>query len=440
MSKIYENGITKDSVTGQVIQVGRSTDAIDPPSTKTPFELGTGISGYDAALAKEKANPTPVDTTGIKYNPDGSRILTGAEKEIADYYAQNKPKTAAEIAAEDEKIRQEHLVQQQQAITGINSMYDNLLGQINKDNNSRLGSTASINALSGNRGSASGAANEDATMTNNANVVKANEAERNAKISQVMNDYKTKIKDDILKATELRKTDANAWLTYKAGELDRNKANAVELRKNFIAAGMKPEELTDEVYKEIAVNAGYTIDQAKALYKSEYDAKIKAFTDAEAKSSADLLKTKAETAKLEAEAGAKSQSNILLNKGYVYISTPAERDQYKSEGKITTNIGGKEYLVPGNIKTKVITKGNNQVLIDMNTGEEIKVLGPKPSGAGSSDKNYTAVTIPGNLKNEILANIKGGADVDTMMATYPEVATTYIQSFYTKNTFDDYLK
>ena len=410
---------------------GTTTYYTDGTSTFTP--QATNPQGLTVAGMVAKGNETPVsatDTSTIKYNQDGTRVLTGAEKDIDDYFAGLKPKTPEQIAADEEKIRQDKLLQQNQAIDSINQMYNNLLSQINKDNESRLGSAASINALSGQRGSASGAANDSNVRAANQKIVSANEQERNAKVSQVRNDYQNKISEEITKARELRTADANSWIEYQSNTLERNKQRAVDLRKAFIAAGASPEELTEDDYKELATNSGYTIDQAKAIYKSEYDASIKSAVAAEEERLAKLEKTYAETDKINSETNKNSQENLMIDKGYTYISTPAERDAFKAQGKLTVEVNGKTYLVPSKMNTKVITKGNNQVLIDMDTGEEIKNLGPKPAGAGSSDKNYTDTTIPGDLKSEILTNKQAGADLETLMVTYPEVSTKYLQSLF----------
>lgn len=374
-----------------------------------------------------------VDAAGITYNPDGTRKLS-AEEEIADFYDKNRPKTAEEIAAEEEKIRQGNYEQQQLAISGINQIYDNLLAQINRDNASRMGSAATINALSGQRGTPSGAAIEDTQMRKNNEIVNATNAERSAKISQIMSSYKKSISEEITAAKEARTKDANSWLAYKAGEVDRQKSHAVDLRKAFLASNMKPDEIDDKTYQEMADAGGYTVDQAKALYKSEYDKAITDFVAKEEKESAQLEKIKAETAKLKADTLAKSEDNLLINKGYTYISTPAERDAYKKQGRIVVVKNGRTYLAPTTMKTQVITRGSNNILIDSSTGEEIKDLGPARSKAGGSGstKNYTATTIPSDLKKEILTNKAAGADIDTLMNAYSEVSTSYIQSLFAK--------
>jgi len=427
-----EKTVSRTAVNENPSNPGTTTYYSDGTSTFTPAATnpqGLTVAGM-VAKANETPATTPVNTTDVKYNSDGTRVLSGTEKEIADYYTGLKPKTADEIAKDEEAIRQRKLEQQNQAISSINQMYDNLLAQINVDNKSRLGSAASINALSGQRGSASGAANEVATRNKNEAVIKANENERNAKIEQVRNDYQTKISDEITKAKELRTNDANAWIKYQTDTLERNKQTSVDLRKAFIAAGAKPEELSDDDYKEIATNGGYTVDQAKAIYKSEYDSSIKLAVQAEEKRVAELEKTRAETTKLKADANAKSDENILINKGYVYVSTPEQRDALKASGKIITEKNGKTYVAPSTLKTKVITKGSNQVLIDMDTGEEIKNLGPKPSGVGSSEKNYTATTIPAKVKSELLSDKASGASIDELFSYYPDVSTSYIQSLF----------
>lgn len=427
--------------------------SIIPPAPEVPSTI-PGVFNTEAGKKFAAGRPTYVSPTGnqsdtsnnnpeynagIKYNSDGTRVLSSAEQEIANYYANNKPKTPSEIAADEDKIRQDRLIQQQQAITSINSMYDNLLNQINKDNSSRLGSAASINALSGNRGSASGLANESNVRTANQRVIDANEAERTAKISQIMNDYKNQISDEITKARELRTKDANAYLAYKAGEIDRNKATASDLRAKLIGARLKPEDIDEETYKQIGEAGGYTADEAKILYTADYNQAVKDFAASEAakvaaskKAAAEVEKTQAETEKLKADANAKSDENLLINKGYVYVSTPAQRDQLISEGRIVTERNGKTYVAPNTVKTKVITRGSNNILIDSTTGDDIKDLGPTKTPAGNgSTKNYTATTIPADIKKDLLYDKQTKkADLDTLLNAYPEVSTSYIQSLF----------
>ena len=293
------------------------------------------------------------DTT-VTYNTDGTRKET-TEDEIAAYYANKKPKTPEEIAAEEERIRQRRLEQQQAEIATIEQMYSGIMDQIYRDNTRRLGSSYNITALTGERGSPSGQAETNKTKAYNQSIVDAKLAEKQAKISQIMSDYQTKINDDILKATELRTKDAEAWLEYQSKEADRIRSNAAELRKNFITAGMAPEEIDDATWKMIADAGGYTVEQAKALYKAEYDSQQAAFVAAEQeklareeKARLENEKTKAETEKIlsDAQSSQEEKERLLISKGYVYMSTPALRDQYVRKGRVMVTVNGRTYMAP----------------------------------------------------------------------------------------------
>lgn len=51
----------------------------------------------------------------------------------------------------------------------------------------------------------------------------------------------------------------------------------------------------------------------------------------------------------------------------------------------------------------------------------------------SIPKNYTGLTIPNNVKTDLLADVKAGNKIEDVMAAYPEVDTAYIQSLYPKS-------
>ncbi len=390
------------------------------------------------------AEPVDVDAGagvagGVTYRPDGTRVLTAEEQEIADYYDQNRPQTPEEIAATEKTKREANLKQQQEAIDGINSMYNNLLAQIGEDNKSRIGSGAAINALSGQRGSASGSAASDAIAKKNQDIVAAKEAERNAKIAVIRSNYKKQIDDDLFKATEARKADADSWIAYKAGEIDRNKAFSADLRKQYITANLAPDEIDDEAYQEMAESGGYSLDQVKALYENEYNTRHDEFLRNEEERLAELDKTTAETEKIRSEAGAKDreQEELLIKEGYTYMTTPEQRDELRDKGNIMVTYDGRTYMAPTDLKTKVITREGNNILINSVTGEDIKDLGASraPAGGPGASKNFTATTIPADVKKDLLFDKSEGRTIDELMNAYPEVSTSYLQSLFGINTF-----
>ena len=79
------------------------------------------------------------------------------------------------------------------------------------------------------------------------------------------------------------------------------------------------------------------------------------------------------------EVGAMQTAGELLNsEGWVYVSTPAERDRLKAQGYEITQAGGRTYAreaVQGERDTKVVTAGGRSLLINTQTGDTIKDLG-----------------------------------------------------------------
>lgn len=452
--QIYQpDGTFRDA---SIVSPPKPVDYVDVPAPKVAEVPSTIPGQFNTEAGKKFAagRPSTIDTPTtpvqspvvtaqpsplVTYKPDGTRILSADEQALSDYYNQNKPVTQEEIAAREEQIRQRNLTEQQNAISGINAMYTNILNQVNQENKSRAGSAATITALAGERGSASGAASEARVAKAGEDIVKATETERQAKIDAILTNSRRQTDAELAQERELRTTDANKWLEYKAGEVERSKARALDLRKSFIASSIKPEEIDDKTYEQIAQAGGYTLDQAKSLYKAEYDNAQKSFLETERKRLAEIekttlenTKTKAETKKIEADTAAKSEENLLLNKGYTYVSTPAERDALKKQGRTIIERNGKTYVGPVNKNTKVITRGNNNILIDTITGADIRNLGPAKTkvGGSGSNKNYTATTIPADIKKDLLYDKNNGGELDDLMNAYPEVSTSYIQSLF----------
>lgn len=441
---------TKIIRNGQEVEVNdygqTMAEANDPSSWQNGKYVGPSVSkseqtngGTQTTYANgwQKFTPTPVNAqgmtaqqmsasgsasqgaqsgaqAGVVYNPDGTR--SEADQALADYYAGKKPKTAAEIASDEEKIRQQKLQQQQAEIDSINAMYTNILNQVALDNKDRLGSTATIQALTGERGSKSGAADVDKTKAYNQSIVDAKNAEKQAKIAAVMSDYQNRIDNSIMEAAKLRETDANAWIDYQKGEAERTRSNAADLRKNFLAAGLKAEEIDEETWKKIAETGGYTVDQAKALYKAEEEQAAADFVANEQKALAESEKIAAEADKIKAETNkliadttksAEEKERLLINKGYVYMSTPAIRDSFTAKGRVMVTVNGRTYMAP-------IEKDPNKT----------------SGGSDTGSKNYTATTIPGDVKADLLADKNAGFTLDEVMSAYPEVSTSYLQSLY----------
>lgn len=408
-----EKTVTRTAVNENPANPGTTTYYSDGTSSFSPKQVNP-----QGMTLQEMVNYSNNQTPAVTYNPDGTRVLTDAEKKMEDYYASKEPKTPEEIAAEEEAIRQRRLERQQAEIDTVNAMYANILNQIGIDNKDRLGSTATIQALTGERGSKSGAADVKKTTDYNTSVVRAAEAEKANKIAAIMSDYEIQIDRDLELARKNRETDAASWIEYQNTTAERNRTNAANLRASLIDAGLEPTEIDDPTWQKIADAGGYTVAQAKALYKSDYDKRQAALVAAEEEAALEFTKkqlanakTEAEVTKILAEANntAEEKENLLIREGYIYMSTPAQRDQYAKTGRIMVTVNGRTYMAP-------------------------MEKDPNKSSSGSGNKNYTATTIPADIKADLLADKAAGVTEEELMTAYPEVSTTYIGQLFGKNT------
>lgn len=406
--------------------ITRTVDNENPSNPGTTTYYSDGTSSFSpkqvnpqGMTSQEMVNYSNNQTPAVTYNPDGTRKLTEDEQKMKDYYASKEPKTPEEIAAEEEAIRQRRLERQQAEIDTVNAMYANILNQISIDNKDRLGSTATIQALTGERGSKSGAADVKKTTDYNTSVIQAAEAEKANKIAAIMSDYEIQIDKDLENARKLRESDANSWIEYQNSTAERNRTNAANLRASLIDADVEASEIDEPTWQKIADAGGYTVAQAKALYKSDYDKRQAALVAAEEEAALEFTKkqlanakTEADIKKILAEASATNdqKENLLIKEGYIYMTTPAQRDAYASRGRIMVTVNGRTYMAP-------MEKDPN-----------------KSSGGSTTTKNYTATTIPADIKADLLADKAAGVSEEELMTAYPEVSTTYIGQLFGKNT------
>ena len=90
----------------------------------------------------------------------------------------------------------------------------------------------------------------------------------------------------------------------------------------------------------------------------------------------------------------------LLNKGYTYVATPAERDYLKKQGYSITTLNGRTYAKPPQTKTVQIGKSDYLITFD-EAGNIIgkTLLGSSGTGTGSK-------TSSGSTFNKKLAQSK----------------------------------
>jgi hypothetical protein len=368
----------------------------------------------------DKGNtPTPpVTTTPLTYNADGTRTVTAADK----FWADNPVQTKADYDKQQAQTKADFATRQQSALDAINTMYTSILSKANNTAQDKLGSQNVMNALSGQRGSESGAANVDKVNSANDDIYQGLLAEKQAKISSIMDkNYKDQT-SELQYQNDLRRKDLDSYLSYMGEKEKTDLTKSQAMRAELIKSNIGINDIDPATLKQMADNAGYSVEQFKALYEAERKTQEKSFLDNEQKRLSELAKTTAETAKLNNEAN--KPNDPLLSKGYIPVKNT---DNLKG---LTENdiirVGDKIYRIPANLKKQTTA----DKLSEYETKKQIDSR--YKTQKTTTSKNFNDSSIPAELKKEIITNITSGANIDDVMKTYPEVSSNYIKSLYTK--------
>ena len=112
--------------------------------------------------------------------------------------------------------------------------------------------------------------------------------------------------------------------------------------------------------------------------------------------------------------------NIVKGEVQTYLDTKEKNAKAKTTTK-TIKIGSSTYLYTYDDTGKVISK--------------ILLGGGSSSGGKAVTKNYTAISIPANIKKDLVDDIKAGHGASEVIKAYPEVSSSYIYSFYSSSKY-----
>lgn len=379
-----------------------------PIQTSTPV---TSVAGNTPANSTSTAVATPLST--VEYNPDGTRKL--ATTQLDKYWQDNALENDATYQTRIGQIKADNLARQQKSIDAINSMYVNILGQANIENQNRANQTSVVNALSGLRGSNVGAANDANTAAANEQHLSAVEAEKQQKAQGIMDSFNNQLQDELQFQENLRRSDRNAWLQYMQSDMGpdaRRKDMADNIRKQLITAGVDPTAVTADQWKMMADAAGMDVDQFKTIYKAEHTQNQASLVAANAKSALEREKLKAETAKLAAEAGQNLGGGLkasdFIAKGDRYISS---LDEYKK----LVGQGYDQYndftFLPDH---RIFLKADNSKAYEKKKATDKKYV----VRSGSGTEKYT---MDPAMASDITSKIQDGATLADLYVTYPDV-------------------
>lgn len=341
------------------------------PETQPPEPYAyIGADGIKRDSQNNVYRPNPsTSNPSIVYNPDGTRSA------IDQYWDTNNPTaTAANFATTQEQTKNDFMKRQQDAINSVDNMYVSILSRANEKNANRLGSTNVINALSGQRGSASGAANVDTIMGANNADIEGIQKEKGAKIAEVMGRYTKDMQDELRYQNELRQADTEKWLTYMGSKETENKLNSKAMRADLLKSNIKIEDIAPDQLQKMAEAGGYSVDLFKSIYESERKTQEKASVDAEAEKlsklemdKANLTKTNAEIEKLKSDSKNAGKDFQVVN-GEIWMTDKTTRTSQKVGGE-------KEKKIP---ETKTV--GNDLLQYNETTGGWDKIYSAPTDG------------------------------------------------------------
>lgn len=364
------------SVTQQP-QVGISDAEIEQLRTQG-YREGDTVPGRgrllpDGTFAQDAGSVTP-GGLGL-----GRTFVGGKTQDELDL--EKSLKDRANIVVDEEKIRRQTERLFQKEIDALNEVYAVQRAEARQRGLGRLGSDTAIQARRGLIGSSFGEAQTGAVEGKNKEELRAVDAERNAKISNILGQMRKSQVDEIERRRKAATEGADSLVDYYKGKLDRTNSAAQSAIAAMVAVG----DVTDDELQQAADSLGVDINTLKSQYQT-------ALKDKQTKDKKTELDTKKVQSELETEALNRAKTGQDMRKPYEVGGYIYEYDPLSGVAKKT----GKSRSVSEDSET---------------TG------------------NYDAKTIPQEVKADILTTIQENpkATFQDLVGVFPEVKTDYLQ-------------
>ena len=227
----------------------------------------------------------------------------------------------------------------QAEIDATNIIFDEQLAQARLQGEGRLGSTRAMGARGGILGSDFSASQKQGQITANNSQQRAIQAERQAKIGNIMGSVRSSVLADMEDRREAYTLGADALLANLAGEKGRKQNNIRQFALDMLAQGIDITDLEEDELSEIAKEAGVSANDLTSGFLSEKSSA----TAAGAESALETRKTEAEISKIEADI-AKGQIITLGEGTMLFDTTTGETFKnpktYKPEAPSGLSFGG----------------------------------------------------------------------------------------------------
>ena len=220
-----------------------------------------------------------------------------------------------DVEAEQRRSQRAQLRLHQAEIDATNQVYDQLLNEARVQGQGRIGSTRAIGARGGILGSDFAGAQKQAQIGANTQEQRGIQAERQAKIGNIMGEVRSAALADVEQRRLAYSTNADAVLADIKGQKERRQNNINAFAESLLAQGIDIEDLSPEELNAFATESGIAEDELRngyAVYKSQADAQGAA-------AGLETRKTEAEIRKIDADI--ESGKVIKLSEGNMLYDT-----------------------------------------------------------------------------------------------------------------------
>lgn len=263
----------------------------------------------------------------VQYNPDGTRSVS-APSPVDDYY-KGLYQSPEDAQRKTEETKADFNRRLQDQIYAIDEAYAPIYQQAAREAEGRLGSTATINALSGQRGAPSGAANTEKTTAYNSEIRQSIDARKSSELAAIRGKYDQMMDNELKYQESLRRQDADKYMQYLEGKEERDREMKKNRLNDILSTNVAYDELDQDLQEEYASMLGYTATEARRSWDHKVATQLIAKEQAEAERERENTRFAWEEENREISANQRKQAEVAMEnelraQGWEYIKSPDE--------------------------------------------------------------------------------------------------------------------
>ena len=214
------------------------------------------VEAYEAQQAGNQGAETSTPRTPRFPNFSPSNTLD-------DFY--NNMWNSSQGTINESDIRRRMLDEVQGQLDSINSIYDNILANVKIQGANRIGQSRAMSARKGTIASEIGTAQKTQTEGYNAQAEQAVQAERSAKLADVMARANSRASEEIKLQREQKSADADKYIDYLKGKKEEAKNDI----RSLAGTGLTLDKVSNDEYLSLLKDSGFkTETEFEAFYNA----------------------------------------------------------------------------------------------------------------------------------------------------------------------------